>query len=224
MQDSLWIGSRTKGLLCALYVGAYIAWGYGNKFLPRDDSAFSWGVELAINGAFLAVLIALHGTGALRFGDYGGGSSSAHGAEWVSDTVFCLVVFAIIVLVLHEPISRLLNGFGTATDVRNLAPTEIAPASTFSTIALAITLIIGSILEEVVYRGMLLYLVRSRDLFFAVSTAVFAGIHYNQGSAAVGVAALFGLAACWLFLHLRTLVPLILGHVGVNLAVLLIRI
>lgn len=215
--------ANAKTLSALLFTSAYILWGYGNSFLPRDDSALSWGVDLAINFAFVAALALLHQTGTLRYGDYGG-SLPGRVSELLSDTVFCLILFAVIVLLLQEPLSRLASGFGIAAgEGRSGASILNSGASAFSTMTLAVMLVIASTLEEVVYRGMLWRLLQRKGVFFLVSVPAFAGIHYSEGSTAVAVAALFGLAACWLFLHFRTLAPLILGHIGVNLSVLLIR-
>jgi membrane protease YdiL (CAAX protease family) len=201
------------------FAGAYIFCGYAKRFVsvPMDDPVLFWSGELGVYFAFAAVLAALAFSQKLAPREYGLVRPLSL-RTLASDTAICYVVFAVIVFLFRYPLSAFLQLFANEPPV-GMRAFQVVKGN-WNTELMAIVLCISSVLEEIVYRGMLRRLISNTTAYFLVSTILFAGIHSNQGMLGITVAAFLGLVACGLYVRIGTLWPLILAHIGVNLSVL----
>jgi membrane protease YdiL (CAAX protease family) len=130
--------------------------------------------------------------------------------------VAAFVASYVVLFVLKEPIWSVVWPYDFAdVDPNRRAFHEVAVPLLSIFFLLDVAMV--SLLEEIVYRGMLFGILRNELAYVAISSALFAGIHSHQGLLAVVQAWLFGIVACFLFLRFKSVVPLIVAHIAINL-------
>jgi hypothetical protein len=192
----------------------FIAWGYVSKVFPfpTEDAERFWFYVILAAIVPLVVLVGLAWLRLLLPHDYSlrwPGLLALIRQGLVATAAFCIVIFLIrgwiwaamwYAGMIGEQQERVFE----AVQIRG------------SMLYLAVDLASGSVVEEIVYRGMLARILRSPTLYILISTLLFAGIHVNQGLFGVAVAGIFGFVACLLFLRWGNIAPLVVGHLAVN--------
>ena len=199
------------------FVGVLVFWDFSSNivFLASTPVVF-WSLHAFVITTGLAALLVAARTGVLSPRQYFA-TMPATFLALLKGTVIALCVFSILTFIVRDLVQSVVPPLDFL-HVRE--PGQIHLVASVPLVLLAIDLAIGALIEEIVYRGMLFKIIGNSALYTGVSTLLFAGTHSGQGPLGVVNAALFSVAACMLFLRWRTVVPLALAHLGINLTVL----
>lgn len=201
------------------FASAYILWGYLNKLIsfPRTDPWLYWSFEIGAAALPIVVLLALHRS-ALTPTGYG---LNFHIGPKVllTQTLLAYLAFGFVMFLLQYPVWGAIWRFEYITPDHHLSFPRVggAVAPLLSTVHIAMY----AAIEEIVYRGMLYQILRTRFVYMVLSPVLFAGMHYNLGLLTVILAGLLGLAACMLFLRWRNVLPLIAAHFAMNVTLII---
>ena len=211
-----------------LWVAIFIADRAFKPALAAFSPALFWAYDCSIFVAGpLAVLAVARRFAGLGPGEYGliGRDRSLTLGSIGYLSLLCWLGLAAVVFVAEQLAAAVLPaigfGWGPAFDLGELIPT--GPARVAVVVYLSLT---AGIAEELMFRGLALALVERAPLspvartasFLAISTVVFAAAHWEQGGIGLAASAAYGLAAGLVYARLRVLWPLIVAHVGVDLA------
>ena len=193
----------------------YVLWGYGKKLLLLlPDSPIYWTLTPVVDNIPFVLLVGLVASKRLDLKRLGLASDAP--LRVAKHAALVLAVFCTIVFVLRYPVWALVGPFEYA-DVGNAA---ISPVSqTVRTVLLLEVLVVTSFMEEIVYRGILFSILPTSKVYVGLSSFLFATVHFHQGLLSMVINGLIGVAACLIFLRVRNVLPLALGHLGLNLLV-----
>lgn len=147
----------------------------------------------------------------------------------ISELIF-LSILSTIVLYAATSLGIVLGKFAIAAFPNLLRPTysylSSAPGKEFPTAIFAFYFAITpAVVEEYFFRGIVRRQIQrvfhSDFSYVLISSLLFASIHWGGGLFSIVETALFGIAAALIYLHVRHLLPLIVGHFFVDVSIVL---
>lgn len=212
LQVSLEITGARAWLAC--FAAFCVVLSYANKaLLLLPDTLSFWALGFTVDHLPVAILVILLATKRLEPEEIGLTFNGM--GPLVRQSAFVLVIFCSIVYLLRYPIWSAVSPFEYANlDSYGVSQVgrEVRQALLFE------ALIVSSFMEEIVYRGVLFRLLTNSTAYICISSFLFAGAHFHQSLFSVVMNGLVGIAACLIYLRIRSVLPLALAHLALNLS------
>ena len=215
--------SGSERIWIVAFAIAFILAGYVARIFPArpDEASLYWALELAAVAVPAVVLLLLARFGILKPSSYYFWLPTDF--RWFAvQAAICFVAFYVVIFSARD----LIWEFVWPYEFLKIHQREVGRSGDGTdgpVLWFVLVLVIGAFLEEIVYRAMLFHALDKSLAYLLVSPVLFAGIHVNQGLFGMVQAGLMGAVACVLFLWTKSVIPLALAHLGVNLCVLWVR-